>query len=441
MKTFTKSVKTLVVLSAIIGVSSSLTSCKKEGCTDSAASNYDEKAKTDDGSCEYPIVNGEVTKSGNITADETWTSNNIYFLDGKVVVTDGVTLTIEAGTIIKGKEGIETLASALIVARGGKLMAEGTADAPIIFTSELDNITYGEKVGTNLERENNEMWGGVALLGKAPISAEFGDTEANLEGIPVEEGYGLYGGSSASDNSGVLKYVSIRHGGVTIGEGNELNALTLGGVGSGTVIENIEVYATLDDGIECFGGTVNIKNALVYFMGDDGIDLDQNYAGTIENFAVLHGDGIGTDEGLEVDGPENSTYTTGLFTLKNGLCKSVGTADGSAADFKSKAQGTVMNVTFDYSSIGGKKVKIRASFNSDCTDKSDAYTRLVDDELKFTNCDFTAVSVYENAETPTCVDGVTAAQAAAEAKMTSGAGGSVNLDDWSWTAAGTRGEL
>lgn len=419
------------------------TSCRKEGCTDPEATNYDEKAKKDcDDCCEYPQPEpqeGEVTKSGQITSDETWTANNIYYLDGKVVVGNGATLTIEPGTIIKGKQGQESLASALIIARGGKLMAVGTADKPIVFTSELDNIGQGEKVGTNLGRTDNEKWGGVAILGRAPISAENGDTEANLEGIPVEEGFGKYGGSDPADNSGKIAYISIRHGGISIGEGNELNGLTLGGVGTGTSISNVEVYATLDDGIECFGGTVDVSNALVYFQGDDGIDLDQNYSGTISHFAVIHGDGIGTDEGLEIDGPEGSKHTNGMFTLSNGLLKSIGSADGSAADFKSKAQGTVQNVTFDYASVGGSAVKIRASFNEDCTVKPDALSYLVaDNRLSFTGTKFSGVEVYTDADCPTELGN---AQTQAEAAITSGTGSSVDLGSFSWTAASLRGEL
>jgi len=434
----------LFTVAALAGAASMLPSCSdKEGCTDSSAVNFDSEADTDNGSCLYDAA----VKSGSLTADETWTNDRIYFLEGKVVVPDGVTLTIEAGTIIKGKEGQETLASALVVARGGKLIAVGTADMPIIFTSELDNIALGEKVGTNLTRTDNEKWGGVAILGRAPISAEFGDTEANLEGIPVGDGFGQYGGSNAADNSGTLAYVSIRHGGVSIGEGNELNALTLGGVGSGTSISNIEIYATLDDGIECFGGTVSISKALVYFQGDDGIDLDQNYSGTISEFAVIHGDGIGTDEGLEIDGPEGTTNTTGMFTLTNGICKSVGTTEGSAGDFKSKAQGTVSNVTFDYSSIaGGKKVKFRASYNADCTNKSDAFSYLFTTPAKlvFNACNYVGVSVYENADPAVCVAENAANQLLAAALLDgTGVGGSVNISTLfaSWTAAGVRGEL
>jgi hypothetical protein len=439
MKTIYLSTAKVMALTMSLGFALSISSCKKEGCTDETATNYDDKAKEDDGTCKYPTTQeGEITKTGFITADERWTANNIYFLDGKVVVQDGATLTIDPGTIIKGKQGQEAAASALIIAKGGMIMAEGTADEPIIFTSELDNIEIGQSVGTNLTKTDNEKWGGIAILGDAPVSTENGDTEGNLEGIPAEEGYGVYGGSNAADNSGVLQYVSIRHGGISIGEGNELNGLTLAGVGNGTTIENIEIYAALDDGVEFFGGTVNASNILVYYQGDDGIDIDQNYSGTVNGFAVIHGDGIGTDEGLEIDGPEGSTYTDGLFTLINGLCKNEG-SEGSAADFKSKAQGTVRNVTFEY---GSKPVKLRASFDENCETKDDAAKYVTADRLVFDNCSMNSIEVYENAEDPTCVDETAAAQTAAEAKITvSGAGGTVTLSTWSWGAAGNNDEL
>jgi hypothetical protein len=440
MKRKTASLSLLLVASLSIGI----VSCKKEGCTDPEANNFSEKAKKDDGSCTYDAtpVTEEVVK-GEIASNTTWKADKIYLLDGKVVVKSGVTLTIEPGTIIKGKQGQETLASALVVARGGKIMAVGTADKPIIFTSELDNIKIGEKVGTNLTKTDNEKWGGVVILGYAPISAQNGDTETNIEGIPVSAGYGLYGGTNAADNSGMLKYVSIRHCGITIGEGNELNALTLGGVGSGTEIENVEIYATLDDGIECFGGTVSIKNALVYYQGDDGIDLDMNYSGTIENFIVIHGDGIATDKGLEIDGPENSTYTTGLFTLLNGLVKSEG-VEGTAADFKDKAQGTIQNVTFDYSSqTGGSKIKIRAKYDAanSCTPQTDAFTRLMEDKLKFINSKWGATQSQVYTAVTDCAASVPTSQTAANVKFVEGTGSTVSTSLFSWTCASLRGQL
>jgi len=347
-----------------------------------------------------------VTVSGTLSANAIWTNDRFYILSGKVVVPSGVTLTINPGTIIKGAEGAETLASALVVARGGKLIAEGTSTQPIIFTSVLDNIELGASSGTNLNMTDNEKWGGILVLGYAPISASDGDAEANIEGIPVQDGTGKYGGNDPADNSGILKYISIRHGGITIGDGNEINGLTLGGVGNGTVIENIEVAANLDDGIEFFGGTVDVKNAVVAYQGDDAIDIDQNYSGTVDNFAIVHG-GADTDEALEIDGPEGSA-NDGLFTLVNGTCIAVDTDKTSGADLKSKAQGLIDNVVWKGYT---KLVAIRAKFNDDCSLGSDAYTNVPTGALIITNSEvvgtFAATDVAtitydskaENAET------------------------------------------
>jgi len=255
------------------------------------------------------------TKSGRISADETWTANTEYTIAGKVVVNDGVTLTIEPGTIIKGAAGTGTLASALIVERGAKIMAEGTADAPIIMTTVDDNISIGQLVGTNLD-----------------------ETQRGHEGLPPDDTFGTYGGDDETDNSGVIKYISIRHAGALIGEGNEINGLTLGGVGSGTIIEHVEVVGNLDDGIECFGGSVDITNALVWAQGDDAYDLDQSYSGTISNFVYIAG--VDSDHGLEIDGPEGDVNSGGIFTMTNGTLKGLAS---EYADFRSAAQGNVLN--------------------------------------------------------------------------------------------------
>lgn len=362
-----------------------------------------------------------VTLSGLTTGDMTLTSDKIYLINQKFVVSDGHTVTIEPGTILKGMEGTGSVASAFIVARGGKLIAEGTADHPIIFTSVLDDITVGQKFGTNLIEIDREKWGGLILLGKAPISAGDGDTEAQIEGIPGDEEFGKYGGDDPADNSGSLKYISIRHGGALIGDGNEINGLTLGGVGNGTTIENIEVLGNLDDGVEFFGGTVNAKNIIVAYQGDDAIDIDQNYSGTIENVLVIHG-GDDSDEALEIDGPEG-TATNGLFTLRNGtFIKTDG--NGSGADFKSDAQGTFENCV--WSGYGeNTTLKIRASFDVDnnCSPEEDAFSHMMDEtptfvikdsEIVSTGTVETLFSIYpnpdedpENPEEPHCGDAVT----------------------------------
>lgn len=282
-----------------------------------------------------------VAVTGAISADVTWTNDKIYELNQKVVVESGVTLTINPGTIIKGKKGTGSLASALIVARGGKINAVGTAESPIIFTSEDDNIDAGQTSGTNLNKDNRGLWGGLIILGYAPCSLKGDLTEIQIEGIPADDTFGLYGGNIADDDSGVLKYISIRHGGALIGEGNEINGLTLGGVGNKTVIDNVEIVANVDDGIEFFGGTVNASNLLVWAQGDDAIDIDQAYSGTIDNAVVVLGDV--SDHALEIDGREGTAE--GSFTLTNvTLIGNDATSKGEYADFRSKATGTVSNV-------------------------------------------------------------------------------------------------
>jgi hypothetical protein len=282
-----------------------------------------------------------VDVTGAITENTTWTSDNIYKLNQKVVVDAGVTLTIEEGTIIKGTPGTGSLASALIIARGAKINAVGTPSKPIVFTSSSDNIEVGQTAGTNLDENDRGLWGGLILLGNAPCSFSGDITEAQIEGIPADDTFGLYGGTDAADNSGVLSYISIRHGGALIGEGNEINGLTLGGVGNGTVINNIEVIANIDDGIEFFGGTVNVSNVLVWAQGDDGLDIDQAYSGTIDNAVVVLGDF--SDHALEIDGPEGTA--TGSFTLQNvTLIGNLVTENGEYADFRSKAMGNTSNI-------------------------------------------------------------------------------------------------
>lgn len=261
-----------------------------------------------------PVVS-EVMVTSNISADTTWTADKTYILGGRITVLSGVTLTIEPGTVIKGQAGTGANATALLIARGGKLMAEGTASLPIIFTSIADelskeDVAAGNFASPNLDPDANGLWGGVIVLGNATISASA--AQIQIEGIPTSDANGLYGGSNDADNSGVIKYVSIRHGGSNIGAGNEINGLTLGGVGSGTVIENIEIVGNQDDGIEWFGGAVNVKNVIVWNEGDDAIDCDQSWGGTLDNFIII----TPADHCFELDGAEGTMERS--YNIKNG---------------------------------------------------------------------------------------------------------------------------
>ena len=219
-----------------------------------------------------------IVVSNDISTNTTWSSDNEYHLDGLIFVNDGATLAIEAGTVIKGLDSPNITtgdgASALVVRRGGKIMAQGTADAPIIFTSEYDDVNDN----TDLTSMDRGLWGGVIVLGKATTNQP--TTDNQIEGIPTTED-ALFGGNDDADNSGVLRYVSIRHGGFSISgvPGDEINGLTLGAVGSGTTIEFVEVFANFDDGFEWFGGTVNTRNLVAAFCGDDAYDYDQGFRG------------------------------------------------------------------------------------------------------------------------------------------------------------------
>ena len=435
----TKTMKVGMMVLAVAAMSVGTVSCKKKGCTDPTAANYDASAEKDDGTCEPAVTTPETTiqKFGALTANETWTAGNTYVINGKVVVPNGITLTIEPGTIIKGAEGTGTLASALLVNRGGMLVANGTAASPIIFTSVLDNIEPGQLTGTNLTEADQGLWGGIIICGNAPTSAGDGDTESQIEGIPADGTNGIFGGTDAADNSGVLNYISIRHGGALIGAGNEINGLTLGGVGSGTTVTNIEVVANVDDGVEYFGGTVNSNNILVGFQGDDGVDIDMNYSGTVDNFVVVNG--AGSDEALEIDGPEGTTYTNGLFTLINGTVYTFGGTE-ARGDFKSKAQGTINNVAMG-------EAKIRASYQNNCADpKTDAWTHLTQAQptLVFTGAEFSSVTVYtgsEDDQANTCPV-PTQDQTDAEGAMTSATASGADASSFAaWTWMGVNGKL
>ena len=191
-------------------------------------------------------------------------------------------------------------------------MAVGTSVSPIIFTAEADQIQPGQITSPNLSPDLNGLWGGLIILGNAKISAKGDVSEVQIEGIPTSDPNGLYGGNNDADNSGTISYISIRHGGTNIGSGNEINGLTLGGVGSGTSISNVEVVANQDDGIEWFGGTVSVTNAISWNVGDDGMDTDQSWGGTLDNFYVITVAG----HSFELDGPEGAYEAS--HTIKRG---------------------------------------------------------------------------------------------------------------------------
>ena len=241
------------------------------------------------------VVNITDADLGNGTYN--WTKNNTYVLDGLVFLEEGGCLNIEAGTVVKFTPRADVgNPSALVITRGSKIIADGRADAPITFTAEADDVNNPDDLGP----ADNALWGGIVLLGKG-VTQKNGNGEVSVEGIPTTEPRGLYGGFDNLDNSGILRYISIRHGGRLLTSGNELNGLTLAAIGSGTTLEYIEIYANSDDGIEFFGGAPNLKHAVVAFAEDDSFDWDEVYSGQGQFWFSIQRPDI-ADAGGELDG-------------------------------------------------------------------------------------------------------------------------------------------
>ena len=278
-----------------------------------------------------------LSDNGGGTGTVTWTKDKQYTLEGFVFVNDGQVLTIEAGTVIRFKAGQAENASALVVSRGGKIIANGTAEEPIIFTSEDDDLD-----GSVADNERG-LWGGLIILGNAPINMEGG--EASVEGIPIAEPRGIYGGVDENDNSGVLNYVSIRHGGTNIGDGNEINGLTLGGVGNETEIDYVEIISNEDDGVEIFGGTVNLKHMVVSGCGDDAFDYDLGWSGNGQFWLGVQSNYIG-DNLIEAGGgvePVNGLPYSLPNIFNTTLIGNANTSEGASVKFANNAGGILAN--------------------------------------------------------------------------------------------------
>jgi hypothetical protein len=283
---------------------------------------------------------------GQGTGTVTWKKEKSYLIEGLVFVNDGQSLTIEPGTVIRFRAGMGENASALIVARGGKIIAKGTPDEPIIFTAESDNLNG------SVDEDASGLWGGLIILGNAPVNLYGG--EGYLEGIPRAEPRGYYGGNNPDDNSGILKYVSIRYGGTNIGEGNEINGLTLAGVGRGTEIDYVEVFSNADDGVELFGGTVNLRHMVVSGCGDDAFDYDLGWSGYGQFWLAVQSNYTG-DNLLEASGGLNpiSGLPNSLPVIYNATFIGNGnTGAGYCITFDRNAGGMFANSIFLHNNRG-----------------------------------------------------------------------------------------
>lgn len=271
-----------------------------------------------------PAATNVVPVTADITTNTTWTKNNIYNLKTRINVRNGATLTIEAGTRIEGDGSAcvpgsgaggtcgNTDGSALFVNRDGRIIAQGTELEPIVMTCSAAVKAKG-------------CWGGLWIAGNAPINsfgttsapggagttnpAVAGRTVAGCQQALGEAGAPLYGGCNPNDSSGVVQYVRVEFGGLVTSVANvELNNLTLGGVGRGTVMDHIQVYGGSDDGIEFFGGTVDMKYILVQENGDDQFDFAEGYIGRVQ-FLITQEDPQDGDKGLEIDNTPSAPFS------------------------------------------------------------------------------------------------------------------------------------
>jgi hypothetical protein len=255
-------------------------------CADSNDDDVVPDTLDDEGGC----VDGVCVLTGTILEDTTLTPDFAWVLRGGVFIGDdetAVTLTIEPGTTVYGESSTDGM---LVIRRGARIVADGTAELPIVFTSSKNP---GER--------SQGDWGGLILNGNAPVNSC--DSGEELEG-PCEAfgegGTGWYGGDVATDDSGVLRYVRVEFAGNLVSPDNELNGIAFQGIGSGTVVDYVQVHQNADDGVEFFGGTVQAKHVLVTGIGDDGIDWTDGWTGSLQYAVVQQYAGTG-DNGIEAD--------------------------------------------------------------------------------------------------------------------------------------------
>lgn len=264
--------------------------------------------------------------SGTYTQDLILDANETYKINGSLIMATGTTLEIPAGM------KIDALASGanvyVAISQGAKIKANGTADNPIVFTSDASSPSAGD-------------WGGLIILGKAPINSVTGNSTATSEIASLP-----YGGTNAGDDSGILRYVRVEYSGGSADGQSENNGISLYGVGNGTVVDYVQVYEGKDDGVEFFGGTVNVNFLSVVNAQDDSIDWTEGYTGTITNAYVKHGPNH--DKGIEADGYNTDfSNATGIFskpTVTNLTIVGLGSASGEAIRLRAGTQGIFNNV-------------------------------------------------------------------------------------------------
>ncbi|MBQ0787098.1 MAG: multidrug transporter [Oceanihabitans sp.] len=341
--------------------------------------------------------------SGTYVEDLTLDANNCYKVNGSLIMAAGTTLTIPSGMTL---EALAAGANVYIaISQGAQIIANGTADSPIVMTSDASSPSAGD-------------WGGLILLGKAPINSVTGTSTSTSEIASLP-----FGGTDATDNSGSLRYVRVEYSGGAADGQSENNGFSFYGVGSGTSVEYIQAFEGKDDGIEFFGGTVNASYVSVVNAQDDSIDWTEGYTGTITNAYVKHG--VDHDKGIEADGFNTDfSNAAGYFskpTVTNLTIIGLGSATGNEAiRLRAGTQGIFNNVLIQGFEEG---------FDLD-GDGADSPTGIGVSSGDLSVTDITFIDVIEKVQNDTTVTFT-------EAEFISGDGNGTGTDYASWGASWT----
>jgi hypothetical protein len=302
-----------------------------------------EQGLATDVSADFPEISDkpvyQLGADTTFTADVTFTNDAHWVLNGRTAVggdnVDAAVLYVQEGTTLFGQEGEDFL----VVRRGSKIEALGSATAPITMTSVQD--VTGQETGIG-------QWGGLVLLGRAPANScgdQVGETTADELancGVSAEGDAGQFGGNMPGDDSGTLRYVIVKHAGRTLGNGDELNGISFAGVGSGTSVDYIHVHENLDDGIEFFGGTVSVKHVVLTAIGDDSFDWSFGWTGNAQFVLIRQSDSDG-DNAFEADNSEFDASATPLTNPNVANVTVIGASGANGVRLRAGTAGSLWN--------------------------------------------------------------------------------------------------
>lgn len=376
-----------------------VTSCEKDDTSDIIIEINPDGGNPGGGNPNDNIIGGVQT------ADLTLEANTEYVLTEALIMSEGTTLTIPAGVVIKANRGAGVY---IAIVQGARIIAEGTSTSPIVLTSNVATPAAGD-------------WGGLIVLGRAPInSVAGGDTTSTSEigGLP-------YGGSNASDDSGIIKYVRVEYSGGAADASSENNGFSFYGVGNGTTIQFIQAFEGKDDGIEFFGGTVNASNLSVIGAQDDSVDWTEGFTGTLTDVYIEHR--VSHDKGIEADGfnTDIGNNSNPVFwskpTVTNLTIVGRGSAnENEAVRLRAGTQGIFTNVL-----IRG----FEEAFDLDAEGDEPTGQGVLDGDLSVTDVTFEDVVVKLKNDTGVEFD---------ESDFISGEGNGTGTDYNSWNAGWTR---